>query len=296
MSELEGVANILELKNIRKNYAEFTLDEVSLDVPKGYIIGLIGPNGAGKTTTIKIIMNLLHADSGDLSIFGLTHDTSEKEIKNRIGYVGEQQYFYENKTVNWTGRFVAQYYARWDENRFGNLLTDFKISRTKKVKELSKGMRVKLALAIALSHQAELIILDEPTAGLDPIVRREVLDILMNITEDEEKSVIISSHITDDITRIADYIAFMIDGKIQMYCEKDDLLSNWKLVHYKPGVLDNGIVESFSHVQSHMFGSSGITQNYLHIKDQLAGSIDKEDIKVENVSLDDILISLVEEK
>jgi ABC-2 type transport system ATP-binding protein len=175
-------------------------------------------------------------------------------------------------------------------------LTDFKISRTKKVKELSKGMRVKLALAIALSHQAELIILDEPTAGLDPIVRREVLDILMNITEDEDKSVIISSHITDDIARTADYIAFMIDGRIEKFCEKDDLLSNWKLVHYKPDVLDKGLVESFSHVQTHMFGSSGSTQNYLDIKDQLTACIDKEDIKVENVSLDDILISLVEEK
>lgn len=293
---MEETVNILELKDVRKAYAEFTLDGISLEAPKGYIIGLIGPNGAGKTTTIKIIMNLLRADGGEVNIFGLTHDTSEKEIKNRIGYVGEEQYFYENRTVNWTGRFVSQYYDRWDENRFGNLLSDFKISRTKKIRELSKGMRVKLALAIALSHQADLIILDEPTAGLDPIVRREVLDILMEITEDENKSVIISSHITDDITRIADYITFMIDGRIRMYCEKDELLSNWKLIHFKPGALDDRIVESLSNVQAHMFGSSGITRDYAGIRDRLSEGIAGEDIKVENVSLDDILISFVEEQ
>lgn len=175
-------------------------------------------------------------------------------------------------------------------------MTNFNISRTKKVSELSRGMRVKLALAIALSHHAELIILDEPTAGLDPIVRREVLDLMMRVTEDESRPVVLSSHVTDDITRISDYIAFMVDGKVRMHSEKDELLSNWKLIHYKSGVLDEEIISSFSHVQDHQFGSSGVTRNYLEIRDQLSEGMAAEDVKVENVSLDDILISLVEDK
>jgi ABC-2 type transport system ATP-binding protein len=190
MIQVNESTHLLTLTDIRKSYSEFTLNSVSLNVPKGYIIGLIGPNGAGKSTTIKIIMNLIHADSSQVDVFGLSHATHEKEIKNRIAYVGEQEYFYDNKTVDWTGRFVAQYYTRWDENRFGDLLSQFKISRTKKVKDLSKGMGVKLALAIALSHHTEPIVRDEPTSGLDPIVRREVLDMIMSLTENENKFVV----------------------------------------------------------------------------------------------------------
>jgi len=290
---MSAAKNILEAKDLVKKYKEFTLDHVSLNIPKGYIIGLIGPNGAGKSTTIKILMNIVKPNSGDVKIFGLDYKKHEKEIKNRIGYVGEVQYFYENKSVAWTGKFVSQYYIKWDENQFGKLLNDFQISRTKKVKELSKGMRVKLALAIALSHDAELIILDEPTSGLDPVVRREVLDILMNVTSDENKSVIISSHITEDITRIADYITFMINGRIHLTIEKDDLLSNWKKIHFKKDSLDQDIVRTFSNVNEGMFGSSGITNNYLQIKEKLSAAIEKEDIKIENVGLDDILISFV---
>ncbi len=285
--------NILEADNLVKKYREFTLDHVTLNIPRGYIIGLIGPNGAGKSTTIKILMNIVRPNSGDVKIFGLEYKKHEKEIKNRIGYVGEVQYFYENKTVAWTGKFVSQYYIKWDENHFGQLLNDFQISRTKKVRELSRGMRVKLALAIALSHNAELIVLDEPTSGLDPVVRREVLDILMNVTLDENKSVIISSHITEDITRIADYITFMINGKIHLTVEKDNLLSNWKKIHFKKGALNREISQTLSNVKEGMFGSSGITDSYLKIKDKLAAAIEKEDVKVENVGLDDILISFV---
>ncbi|MBT5872591.1 MAG: ABC transporter ATP-binding protein [Candidatus Latescibacteria bacterium] len=296
MNTTDETDQILQLRDVRKTYKEFVLDGINLTVPRGHILGLVGPNGAGKTTTIKTLMNLIRMDSGDLSIFGLGYDTHEKEIKNRIGYVGEQQYFYDNKSVDWTERFVSQYYSRWDDTEFDALLTSFDISRTKKVRELSRGMRVKLALAIALSHNAELIILDEPTAGLDPIVRREVLELLMRVTDDESRSVVISSHITDDITRISDYIAFMINGKIRMHSEKDELLSNWKLIHYKSGTLDAEMISSFSHIQDHQFGSSGVTRNYLEIRDQLTTGMATEDVKVENISLDDILISLVEDK
>ena len=284
--------HVVELREVRKEYKEFVLDGISWQIPKGCIMGLIGPNGAGKTTTIKIIMNLIRADGGKVSLFGLDYRRNEKEIKNRIGYVGEEQYFYEDRTVAWTGRFVSRFYRNWDTNTFSRLLNEFQISGTKKVKELSKGMRVKLSIALALSHNPELIILDEPTAGLDPVVRRELLDLLRKISS-KNKSVIISSHITDDIARTADYITYLLEGRISLIEQKDELLSNWKKIHFLTGTLDNGISSSFFNIETSMFGSSGITNSYLSIKDDLAEGIRKEDIKVENVGLDDILICFV---
>ncbi|MCK4543147.1 MAG: ABC transporter ATP-binding protein [Spirochaetales bacterium] len=284
--------HVVELREVRKEYKEFVLDGISWQIPKGCIMGLIGPNGAGKTTTIKIIMNLIRADGGKVSLFGLDYRRNEKEIKNRIGYVGEEQYFYEDRTVAWTGRFVSRFYRNWDTNTFSRLLNEFQISGTKKVKELSKGMRVKLSIALALSHNPELIILDEPTAGLDPVVRRELLDLLRKISS-KNKSVIISSHITDDIARTADYITYLLEGRISLIEQKDELLSNWKKIHFRTGTLDNGISSSFFNIETSMFGSSGITNSYLSIKDDLAEGIRKEDIKVENVGLDDILICFV---
>jgi ABC-2 type transport system ATP-binding protein len=153
-------------------------------------------------------------------------------------------------------------------------------------------MRVKLSLALALSHNPELIILDEPTAGLDPVVRRELLDLLRKISS-ENKSVIISSHITDDIARTADYITYLVEGRIRLIGQKDELLSNWKKIHFRTGTLNNEITSSFFNIEASMFGSSGITNSYLSIKDDLAEGIRKEDIKVENVGLDDILICFV---
>jgi len=154
-------------------------------------------------------------------------------------------------------------------------------------------MKVKLALAVALSHNPELIILDEPTSGLDPVIRRDVIDFLKSFTEKDNKSVILSSHITDDITRIADYITYMVNGKIVMTESKDELLSNWKKIHFTPDSLDKSIVDKFEIVENHMFGSSGLTKNYPEIQSALAHGLSCGDIKVENVGLDDILIALV---
>ena len=288
--------NLLEVKNITKEYKEFRLKGISFKLSKGSIMGLIGPNGAGKTTTIKIIMNLLKSNSGEVKIFGLNYDENEKEIKNRVGYVGEEQYFYQNKTVIWTENFVSSFYKNWDKKIFNKFLDDFQISRTKKIKELSKGMKVKLSFAIALSHNPELLILDEPTAGLDPVIRRELLDLLLKKCQDEGKSVILSSHITDDITRIADYISFMVDGKITIADSKDNLLSNWKKIYFKNGSLTDVIEKELLSVSKQTFGSSGLTNKYMEISELLKDGISSEDIKVENINLDDILISLVKEK
>lgn len=288
--------SIIEIKSLRKEYEEFVLDNISMDVPDGYITGIIGLNGAGKTTTIKLIMNLIRADGGEVRVFGEDSKKSEIETKNRIGYVGEEHYFYEQRSANWTGKFVSHFFDRWDQKRFNTLLAEFEIPPKKRINKFSKGMKAKLSLAIALSHSPEVIMLDEPTAGLDPIIRRELLDHLQKFTEDQKKSVVISSHITDDITRIADYIAYMINGRIALFAAKDELLSDWKKIHFSKGSLTNSIITSMKNVEEHMFGMSGITKNYLDIKDALKPGMASGDIKVENAGLDDILICLVKEK
>ncbi len=285
--------NILEVRNIRKEFKEFKLDDVSLAIPKGYIVGLIGPNGAGKTTTIKIMMNMLRPDAGEVEVFGMDYRTSEKKIKNRIGYVGEEQYFYEDKKVGWTGDFVAGFYERWDKNAFDRLLGGFGISRSKKIRELSKGMRVKLSLAMALSHGPDLFLLDEPTSGLDPVVRREILGVLQDSIEGEEKSVLISSHITDDISRIADYVAYMVEGRVALFEEKDSILANWKRIHFKKGSLNHGIADSLTGVSENVFGVSGITKDYVSISGILKAKIESGEVRVEPLGLDDVLLSLV---
>ena len=286
--------NIVELNNLYKTYDPFRLDHISLELAPGSILGFIGPNGAGKTTTLKIMMDMVKPDSGEVKIFGLDHIRHIKEIKNRTGYVGENQYFYGNKTVAWIGKFVSGFYNSWDTNKFQGLLSHFNLSRTKKTSELSQGMKLKLSLALALSHDPDLLILDEPTAGLDPVIRRDVLEIFMKLSREEGKSVIISSHITDDIARIADQIIFLINGQIALQENKDELLSQWKKLHYQDGALNGQLIATLKAQETHMFGSSGITDNYLKIKDMLAEGIAQENIKVENISLDDILIAFVE--
>jgi len=287
--------NAIEIRNLRKEYPEFVLENLDLNIPAGYITGVIGPNGAGKTTTIKLIMGLIERNKGDIKVLGMDNLLNEIEIKNRVGYIGEEQYFYELHSANWTGNFVSHFYKNWDADKFMNLLKKFELPPKKRIKSYSKGMKVKLSLAIALSHEPEIIILDEPTSGLDPVVRFDLLEILED-TARSGKTVIISSHITDDITRIADYVAYMIQGKISLFESKDALLSGWKRIHIKKGALDNEILSALENVSEHMFGITGVTKDYLKIKAKLSQGLASGDIKIENVGLDDILISMVEEE
>jgi ABC-2 type transport system ATP-binding protein len=284
---------ILETNKLRKEYPEFILDDIDWKVPNGYVTGLIGPNGAGKTTSIKLIMNLIASDGGQVKVFGLDNIQNEKHIKNKIGYVGEEQYFYDHQSARWTGEFVSHFYDKWDTKRYQILLEQFGLPPKKRIKKYSKGMKVKLSLAIALSHDPELILLDEPTSGLDPVIRREVIDFLKTFTDENEKTVILSSHITDDISRIADYISYMISGQIVMTDSKDALLSDWKKIHFTAGSLDKSVIDKLEQVENHTFGSSGLTRDYPAVQDVLEPGLASGDIKVENVGLDDILIALV---
>ena len=286
---------VMEVAGLSKEYRTFALDGVTLEIPKGTILGLIGPNGAGKTTTIRALMKMIRPDAGSIRLFGLGLDAHEKEIKNRVGYVGEEQIYYMNKKVSWTGRFVSQYFEKWDQEMFERLLGEFQIDPSQKVGKLSKGMKVKLSFAIAFSHHPELMILDEPTAGLDPVIRREMLDRLLAFRDEKDGSVFISSHITDDIVRIADHVAFIVDGKIAIHAEKDEILSDWKRLHFKPGAIEGEIVTGLRCVEAHAFGSTGVTNRYRELEGRISAAVGAGDVKVENVSLDDVLIAFVKE-
>jgi ABC-2 type transport system ATP-binding protein len=285
--------NALDVKNLSKIYREFTLDRVSFTLPEGMIMGMIGPNGAGKTTTIRLLLNMIRSDGGEVAVLGLDPRKNEKELKNRIGYVGEEQHFYQNRRVSWTGNFVSHFYADWDHELFRSLLERFEISPKKRIKELSRGMKVKFSFALALSHSADLFILDEPTSGLDPIIRRELLDELKRLSIDENKAVLFSSHITDDVARIADIITFMDHGRILISEEKDQLMARFKRIHFKNGALTDKMKSRLSQVREKMFSTTAVTGDFLSIREELSNGQSSGDIKVENVNLDDILIQLV---
>ncbi len=222
--------NILEIKNLCKKYKDFELKNINIELPKGMIMGLIGENGAGKTTTIRAILNLLNDTSGEIKIFGLDNEEYEKQIKEDIGVVLDDSFFSENMNPKDINKIMRNIYKNWDESVYIKYLDNFKLPSNQNIKEYSSGMKMKLKLAVALSHKAKLLILDEPTSGLDPIARNEILDVFQEFIQDENNSILVSSHITSDLEHIADYITFISDGNIIFCKSKDELLDNYGIV------------------------------------------------------------------
>ena len=208
--------NILEVKNLNKRYKEFELKNINLSLPHGMIMGLIGENGAGKTTTIKSILNLIRIDSGEIKIFGLDLGKDEKEIKENVGVVLDDSFLSEYLTGKDINKIMKKIYKNWDEELFFKYLKEFNLPIDKISKEFSSGMKMKLKIAVALSHKPKLLILDEPTSGLDPVARNEILDIFQDFIENGENSILVSSHITSDLEHVADYITFINNGEIVM--------------------------------------------------------------------------------
>ena len=206
--------NILEVKGLTKDYGDFVLDKLTFTVPKGVIMGLIGENGAGKSTTINCILNEISKTDGNIEIFGKDYLSEEIEIKDKIGVVFDENHFPDIFTPNEIGTYMSGIYSKWERNTYVNYLSKFELPADKRVKDFSKGMKVKLAFAVALSHKAELLILDEATSGLDPIIRDDILDILIDFVQDENHSVLVSSHIISDLEKVADYITFIHKGKL----------------------------------------------------------------------------------
>lgn len=280
--------NILEIKDLSKTYKGFALDNISFNLKKGYIMGLIGPNGAGKSTTIKAIMNLIKKDSGNINIFGIDNIKYEREIKQRIGFVYDESYFYEELNLIEMKNIIASFYKNWDNQIFNKYMNQFNLPIKKKIKQLSKGMKMKYSLAIALSHNAEFIIMDEPTSGLDPVFRREMLDILYSVIQDENKAILFSTHITTDLEKIADYITFLNLGKIVFSDTKDNIMENYSIVKGDNSLFKEGIEDNFIGVQKSSFGFEGLTNCTVEIENKF-----KNKVLIEKASLEDIMVYTV---
>lgn len=231
--------NILEVKGLTKDYGDFVLDKLTFTVPKGVIMGLIGENGAGKSTTINCILNEISKTDGNIEIFGKDYLSEEIEIKDKIGVVFDENHFPDIFTPNEIGTYMSGIYSKWERNTYVNYLSKFELPADKRVKDFSKGMKVKLAFAVALSHKAELLILDEATSGLDPIIRDDILDILIDFVQDENHSVLVSSHIISDLEKVADYITFIHKGKLVFTHSKDKLVDNYGVMSCGAMVFDN---------------------------------------------------------
>ena len=222
--------NILITENLSKKYEGFTLDEVSFQLPKGCIMGLVGENGAGKTTIIKLILNLIKKNSGSVQVFGLDNIENDPKIKNRIGVVLDESNFHDNLRPTDISIIMNNIYDNWDKGLFARYLDRFKLPKDKRVKDYSKGMKMKLSISVALSHDPELLILDEPTGGLDPVVRSEILDIFLDFIQNEEKAILFSTHITSDLDKIADYITFIHNGSIIFSESREELVDNYGII------------------------------------------------------------------
>lgn len=216
--------NAIEIKELTKKYDGFTLDAISFTVPKGCIMGFIGQNGAGKTTTIRALLNIIKTDGGTISMLGMDHIKDEYAIKEQIAAVFDELPFHESFTANQVNTMFKGLYANWNEDTYFSYLDRFSLPRKKKISKFSKGMKMKLQIATALSHGAKLLIMDEATTGLDPVVRNEILDIFREYIQDENNSILMSSHITSDIEKIADCVTFIDKGRILLTGFKDEIL------------------------------------------------------------------------
>lgn len=272
--------NALEIKGLTKRYEGFTLDGVSLTVPSGCIMGFIGENGAGKSTTIKLIMDLIKKDEGSVRVLGKEPDTENKLLKEQIGVVMDECNFPEYMTTGNIGRTLNSCYRTWNQNSFDQYCRKFGLPDDKPVKEYSRGMKRKLSIAAALSHDSRLLILDEATSGLDPIVRDEILDIFLEFIQDESHSILISSHILSDLEKICDYITFIHKGKIIFSEEKYELLDTYVIVKCSEAdlkCLDPQAVVGF---RKNSFGVEALVR-----RDRVPGGFVRDPATIEDIML-----------
>lgn len=277
---------LLEIKNLTKEYDDFKLDNISFNLDKGYIMGFIGENGAGKTTTIKLIMNLLNKDSGEIKVFDKDNIKYEREIKERIGFVYDECFYYENLSIKDNEKIISGFYKKWSYEKFDSYLKKFNLNKKQKVKGLSKGMKMKFAIALALSHNAEFLILDEPASGLDPVMRRNILDVLQEVMEDENVGILISSHIISDLEKIADYITYIQKGKIVFSKATNDLMEEYKIIKGSLDLLSNLDKKNIYGLRETSYGFEGLMKGICIDKTV------KQKLIIEKPSLEEIMLAM----
>ena len=275
--------NAIELKGLVKEYPGFRLGGLDLALPAGSIMGLVGENGAGKSTTIKLIMNAIKRDAGSVSVLGVDNQSRAfSGIKEDIGVVLDEAYYPEVLNSRDVGCVMAKTYRHWEPDTYENYLQRFGLPQDKAFRDYSRGMKMKLAIAVALSHQAKLLILDEATSGLDPMVRDEILDIFNEYTRQEDRSILLSSHIVSDLEKICDYIAFLHKGQLLLCEEKDRLLEEYALVRLSRERLADLPEDSVVGVESDPYGVRALVR-----RDMVP-----HDLPLEHTNLEDIILFL----
>ncbi|NLD38084.1 MAG: ABC transporter ATP-binding protein [Desulfatiglans sp.] len=281
--------NAIKVTGLSKHYTGFALSDVSFSLPRGTVMGFIGRNGAGKTTTIKLIMGLIHKNAGSIEVLGKEMGPDSAEIREKIGFVYDEQAFYGGiMTVRDVGKMTGRFYKEWNNAEFYRLIKTFNLDPEQKTEALSHGQRTKLSLALALSHNAELLIMDEPSSGLDPVFRSEFIDILYRIIQDEHRSILFSTHITTDLEKIADYITLIDSGRIVFSETKDDILDRYKIVKGPLSRLDEKGREMCVGVREMRTGFEALSAS----ADKLATLIGADAI-TERATLEDIMVFTV---
>lgn len=278
--------NAVEFDNVTKNRKGFSIQNLSFNIPTGYITGFIGPNGSGKTTTINMMMDLLQFDEGDIRVFGNSHKSTQN--KQHIGFVYDELFMYEDFTIKNMKSFIAPLYKSWNENLFQQYLEMFDLPLKKKIKKFSKGMKMKTSLLFALSHEPELIVMDEPTSGLDPVFRRELLELLQNLMINEKKSIFLSSHITADLDRIADYIVLIYQGKILFQKSMEEIKDSFHVVKGKKEMIDDDTKGLFVGLQIADTGFQGLYEGNPALFDPF-----DQEVVIEKATLEDIMYFMI---
>ncbi len=279
--------DILKIKCLSKSLNDFYLGPLDLNIKRGSIVGYIGENGAGKSTTIKLILGDMKKDSGEIYIFGKKIEDLTEDEKKKIAFVFEDFFFPQEMNIKEVEKFHSMYYGNfWEKETFDRLLKRFKLPEKKKVSTFSRGMKMKLSLILALSHKPELLILDEATSGLDPVARDDILDILLEFIQDENKSIMISSHILSDLEKIADEIAFLHRGKLIFVENKDKLKEDYGLVSLSKEEFESLDKNSIIAVRDHKFGKECL------VKKELI----PQNLEVENASIEEIMVYMIKEK
>ncbi|MBR6578641.1 MAG: ABC transporter ATP-binding protein [Clostridia bacterium] len=278
--------NALEIRNLTKSFKDFRLDNLSLTLPSGCIMGLIGENGAGKSTTIKLILDIIHKDGGSIKILGEDNEKNIKMTKEDIGVVLDEVGLPECLTAKQVGKVMKHTFKNWDQDEYNHLLTKFSIPDKKQFKDFSRGMKMKLGIAIAMSHGAKLLLLDEATSGLDPVVRDEVVEMFYDFTRDESHSILISSHIVSDLEKLCDYIAFLHKGKLLLCEEKDVLLSEYGIIHCSSEELAHIEPQFIKHKKETSYG----------IEAMVLREKTPADFKISPISVEELFLFMVKEE
>lgn len=279
--------NAIEIKDIKKEYDGFSLGELSFNVEKGSVMGFVGQNGAGKSTTIKSILNIIKPDSGEIKIFGLDNIKDEKEIKENMAVVFDTLPFHETLNAKQVNSILKHIYSNWEEDTFYGYLKRFNLPTKKKLGEFSKGMKMKFQIATALSHGAKLLVMDEATSGLDPVVRSEMLDVFMEFMQDSEHTILMSSHITSDLEKIADSVTFIHNGRLLITGYKDDIIEGHGILKCEKEYVKEIDEKDIVSIRINDYGADIMLKNRQECAAKYSGAV------IDNASLDDILLFYV---